>query len=152
MASNFIRDGWALALQPILRTAGYLLPVETEKPNLIPIEPGGKPLDISFDPDPNTSPFAPPPCPYPTIGGDITITHSPAATTDQPPDDVIEFYTATAETHLQRAERGKLMRDNKRDPDTNAWISGDAAMGQLVDSGVALIPMAILTHMGAGDQ
>ena len=38
------------------------------------------------------------------------------------------------------------MRDNKRDPDTKAWISGDKAMGQLVDSGIALIPMAIDPH------
>ena len=50
-ASNFVRDSWAKALQPLLATAGYTLPsseLETEKPDLVPFEPGTKPLDISL--------------------------------------------------------------------------------------------------------
>lgn len=61
MASNYIRDGWARTLQPALVTPGYIRPsakVKTEKPGLCKCTPNARPLDVTFDPDPDSNPLA----------------------------------------------------------------------------------------------
>ena len=71
MTSNFIRDGWALALQPALATCGYIRQsskLETEKLNLCDAAPGVNPLDLSFNPDPDPDPHIATPCRFPTVG------------------------------------------------------------------------------------
>ena len=77
MAHHFIRDGWALALQRVLASAGYILPtakLETEKPHLIDCDLGANPLDLSFNVDPSPLPAAPDPCECSCFGGNVTIT------------------------------------------------------------------------------
>jgi len=149
MAHNFIRDGWATGLQPVVATAGYILPtskLETEKPNLVPCDKGARPFDLSFDIDPHPSATAPVHCPFSTIGGDITITPPVPLSDFSTSDDVIESVAAAAETHLQTRERKKFMRDGKKDTITGELIPGQRVMGDLVRSDVVLIPMAIDPH------
>lgn len=60
MASNYTRDGWAGALQPALAIAGYIHPsakLETEKPGLSRLTLNARPLDLSFDPNPDPDPL-----------------------------------------------------------------------------------------------
>ena len=150
MAHNFIRDGVALALQPILATAGYILPtakVEVEKPHLVQNHPGVKPLDLSFDVDPMHSPDAPSTCPFDTVGWDVTIVPPvPPSPVSGPLVDVIESVTAAAEQHLQSRERMKLNRSGDKDPATGRAIPGDEVMGGILDANAVLIPMAIDPH------
>ena len=77
MAHHFIWDGWTLALQRMLASAGYILPtakLETENPHLIDCNLGANPLDLSFNIDPSPSPAASATCEYACVGGNVTIT------------------------------------------------------------------------------
>ncbi len=79
-AHNFIRDGFANTLGPLLTTAGYLLPSSTLdiEPQLhLPSDPHARPFDLSFNPDPSSPPLINHACPYTTIGFDVTITSPP---------------------------------------------------------------------------
>ncbi len=70
------------------------------------------------------------PCPYTTIGADITITHSlPTASSFDLLDNVISLLTATVNKHLQKFEQRKYMRGNKQDNETNI-IDGDVIIGE----------------------
>ena len=131
MAPNFIQNGWALRLQPVIATAGYTLPsskLETEKLHLVACDMGARPFDLYFDVDPNPSPCAPATCPYTTIGGNVTIPPPVPASDFITSDDVIEFVTAAAESHLQTRERMKFMQASKTGADTGEYITGDHVM------------------------
>ena len=107
MAHNFIRDGWAASLQPVVATVGYILPtskLETEKPHLVPCDKGARPFNLSFDIDPHPSPTAPILCPFSTIGGDVTITPPVPPSDFTTSGDVIESIMAAAKLHLQTHE------------------------------------------------
>ena len=149
MAHNFIRDGWALGLQQVTATTGYILPtskIETEKPHLVACDKGAIPFDLSFDIDPNPSPRAPIPCMYTTIGSNVMITPPVPPSDFTTSDDVIESVTATSESHLQTREQEKVMRDGKKDATTGEYIADKCIMCDLVQTKVVLIPMLIDPH------
>ena len=84
MAHDYCCSGFCAALQKPIATAGYILPtakLELEKANLIDCDKGARPLDVSFHPDLSLDAYAPAPCPFSTVGGDVTIAPSPPATT-----------------------------------------------------------------------
>ena len=102
IAHNFIRDGWALAMQRIIADAGYIRPsakLDTEKGRLLECDPDANPLDLSFDIDPDHSRDAQAPCEYSCFGGNITCT-SPVRASPHPPESLIESVTAAADAHL----------------------------------------------------
>lgn len=149
MAHNIIVDGWAAALQPALALAGHILPtstLSTERANLVECSPCAKPLDLCFDIDPTPSTSDQPPCPYPTIGGDITIAPPIPATPIPDSEDVIETVTAIAATHLQTKERGKYVRPAREDKVTGVKVPGEQVIGQLLDRRIILLAMAIDPH------
>ena len=149
MAHHYIRDGWALALQRVLASAGYIRPtakLETEKPHLIDCDPGASPLDLSFNIDPSPSPAAPATCEYICVGGDVTITPPVLNFNFSQSANVIESVTAAADTQLQKKEKGKLMRESKRDTVTEERIDGDRVIGELIQKNIMLIPMAVDPH------
>ena len=118
MAHHFIWDGWALTLQRVLASAGYILPsakLETEKPHLIDCDLGAAPLDLSFNINLSPSPAAPAACEYICVSGDVTITPPVVNFNFSQSANVIESVTAAADTQLQKKEKGKLMRVSKRD-------------------------------------
>jgi hypothetical protein len=149
---NFLRDNWALALQPALSLAGYISPnthLQTERTNLCPSDPNLRPFDISFDPDFNPTTQNSCNCPFSTIGVDITITHSlkPFAITLTV--DVQQQLTAIADKHLQKSEREKYRRD-KTDVDTNTpsarSIPGDIIIKDLLDANTILLAFTLDPH------
>ena len=148
-AHHHIRDGLLTALQPALAEAGHILPtskLEKEVPGLSRLDPGAKPLDIAFRPDPNPAPDAPEICPFPIVGGDVTIT-SPVPPSDfSHSADAIEFVSAAADVHLQTKEKLKLERRNKYDGVTDEVTTGEDVIGELIDKNIVLIPMAIDPH------
>ena len=76
IAHHYIRDGWVVALQLIIALVGYILPtakLDTEKPHLLRCDHSVKPLDISFNINPFSSPDTPAVYEYACAGGDITI-------------------------------------------------------------------------------
>ena len=87
-------------------------------------------------------------CPYSTCGIDVVITHSRPTLSLARSNDVIETVTAAAERHLQKAERKKLQRDGIDDDDDahTSAVSGDTIIGDLVNKGIVLLPMAIDPH------
>ena len=114
-AHNFIRDGWALALQRTIADAGYIRPsakLHTKKGCLLECDPDANPLDLSFNINPDPSPDAQAPCEYSCFGDDITCT-SPVKASPHPPENVIESVTAAADVLLQDKERLKLMGRGK---------------------------------------
>ena len=146
MAHNLLRDSWATALQPAIAAAGLIHPtskLHTEKANLVDCDPGAAPLDFSFDPDPSTESTHQPPCPFPTIGGDISIVPPTPLTPVSFSEDVISTVTAAADKHLQKRERSKYMRANKTDEQTKLTTRGERVMEELVTKNVVLIPFAI---------
>ena len=108
IAHNIIRDSWALALQLPLSTVGYICSssiLDIEKKNIKTSDITAQPFNISFDPDPTTTDNIYTPCPYTTIGADITIAHSPPiASLFDLLDNVISLLTATVNKHLQKFE------------------------------------------------
>jgi hypothetical protein len=146
MASNYIRDGCAAALQKPLAEAGYILPstkLDTELEGVLDCHAGILPFDLSFRPDPNPAPNAPETCPYAIIGGDVTISSTPPIVNVLGTSDAIETATAAAEKHLQSRERRKLVREKSWNIATNAYVHSEQVMRELVDKETALIPMAI---------
>jgi hypothetical protein len=115
-----IRDGFATTLTPLLSTAGFLLPtskLEVEPLLYLPSDPLTRPFDISFNPDPASPPQANHACPYATIGFDITISSTaPCPSFDPTSSDVTNILSANADSHLQKQERKKLGRNNKKNP------------------------------------
>jgi len=86
------------------------------------------------------------PCPYTTIGADITITHSlHTAPPFEFSENAISSLSAVANKHLQKFERRKFMRCNKRDNNSN-FIAGDAVIGELIRANMILLPFAIDPH------
>jgi hypothetical protein len=86
------------------------------------------------------------PCPYITIGADITITHSPpTASSFDLLDNVISSLTATADKHLQKFKQRKNMHSNKQDNEANI-IDEDVVIGELVKANMVLLPFAINPH------
>ena len=148
-AHNFIVQGLALALQPILSTAGYILPsskLDTERLHLIDCDKGAKPLDLSFQPDPDPSSTAYTPCRFPTCGFDVTIVSTLPDLDLSSSEDVITTVTANADTHLQKKERAKFMRANKKDTVTGELIPGEQVMGEMVRKDFGFCPIAIDAH------
>ena len=147
-AHNFIVNGVADGLQKPLATAGYIQKssnVIVERPHLMPSDLEARPLDLSFEIDPDPTETAPASCPFNIIGGDITITGPPPAKPLSDSVDSIELVTANAEANLQKKERLKLMRDSITDA-FGTTIFGDELIGELVKAGIVLIPMAIDPH------
>lgn len=149
-AHNFIRDGFAATLGPLLTTAGYLLPSSTLdiEPQLhLPSDPHARPFDLSFNPDPSSPPLLNHACPYSTVGFDVTITGPPPQPSFDPASpDVATILTANADSHLQKFEKKKIGRDNKTDPSTGTITIGDTVIGDLHNRNMVLIPMAIDPH------
>ena len=150
MAHNIIRDSWATALQPAIATAGYIshnTKLDKERTNLPITETSARPFDLSFDPDTTTSGTTRTPCPYTTIGFDITITNccKPKSTNDSPKDALSR--SAFADMHLQEAERKKLMRRDRRpDIDFPHGVSGEQTIGELMAANMLLIPFTLDPH------
>jgi len=147
---NIIQDCMATALQPALVTAGYLRPsskLETKKTHIRTSDITAQPLDVSFDPDPMTDDHAHTPCPYTTIGADITIAHSlHNAPSIDFSENAISSLLAVADKHLQKFERRKYMRcTNKRDNNSN-FIAGDVVIGELLRANIIFLPFAIDPH------
>ena len=97
MASNYIRDGFVKALQPVIATCGYIRPaatLETEKKNF----------------DPHTDPTVATPFPFPTVGGDIVISPPPTTPEFKSNKDAYCTITANADSNLRSKERGEFMR------------------------------------------
>ena len=117
-------------MQPALATTGYIRQsskLDIEQQDFKTLDILAQPFDFLFDPDPTTCPATHTPCPYATIGADITIAHSCAATsTFEFLENAIPSLIAIADTHLQKFERKKNVRGNKQDdsPDQNR-IDGD---------------------------
>jgi hypothetical protein len=149
-AHNIIRDSWAEALQPALATAGYIrktTKLDIERKHIKTRDITAQPFDISFDPDPTTTNDIHTHCPYSTIGADITITHSAKPPTFNFSDNVISSVSALADRHLQKFERRKFNRTNKRDVnDTSTSIHGDKVIGDLLQQNMILLPFAIDPH------
>ena len=108
MAQFFIQDGWALGLQHVLVTAGYILStskIKTDKSHWVAYDKGARHSDLSFCINPNPSPHAPTtPYRYTTICGDIMITPPVLPSDFTISDDMIESVTAADELHLQTRE------------------------------------------------
>jgi len=141
-------EGVAAGLQPALATARYVLSstkLELEKPHLLELDSEARPLDLSFQPEPDIDGKAPP-TPYTIIGGDITITppvEVEASTLTN--SDIVglkETLTAAAEHNLQLKEKKKLMRPKVTDA-LGHETHGDILLGDLVKKMIMLIPMAI---------
>jgi hypothetical protein len=149
IAHNIIRDSWESALQPALSTAGYIRSLsilDIEKKNINTSDITAQPFDVSFDPDPTTTDNIHTPCPYTTIGADITIKHSlPTVSLFDLLDNVIFSLTATANKHLKKFNQRKYMHSNKRDNEANI-IDGDTVIGELIKSNMVLLPFAIDPH------
>ena len=151
MAHNIIRDTWAEGLQPALAMAGYIRPtskLDIERSNINTSDTGAQPFDFSFDPDPIISTTHHTPCPYTTIGADITIAHNCKTTyTFEHLENAITSLTAVADKHLQSFESNKLKRRNKRDDSPNHnTIHGDTIIGELLSQNMILLPIAIDPH------
>ena len=76
VASNLIRDGWAITLQRPLADTVYIQPntkLDTEKPHVVKCDPLAHPLDLSFEVDPDPAPTSTAQCEYKTIEGDVPI-------------------------------------------------------------------------------
>jgi hypothetical protein len=146
-AHNIIRDTWAEALQPALATAGYIrntTKIDIERKHIKTRDITAQPFDISFDPDPSISDTTHIQCPYLTIGADITITNSNVMSPTLNSLDDVSSVTAFADAHLQRFEKRKLNRINKKDAnDNNTTISGDQVIGDLLHQNMILLPFAI---------
>jgi hypothetical protein len=116
-AHNIIQDSWASAVQCALSTVGYICSLsnlEIEKKNINTSDITAQPFDISFDPDLMTTDNVHIPCPYTTIGADITIPHSPpTASLFGLLDYAVSSLMATANKHLQKLEQRKYMCGNK---------------------------------------
>jgi hypothetical protein len=149
-AHNFIRDGFATTLGPLLTTAGYLLPnssVDVEPQLHLPSDPHARPFDLSFNPDPCSPPLINHACPYTTIGFDVTITSPPPCPSFDPTShDVTTILTANADSHLQKYEKKKIGRDNKTDQTTGTMTIGDTVIGDLHTRNMLLIPLALDPH------
>ncbi len=119
-AHNAIWDGFATALAPLLSTAGFLLPtskLEVESLLYLPSDPLARPFEISFNPDPASPPQANQACPYTTIGFDITISSTaPCPSFDPTSSNVTNILSTNADSHLQKQERKKRGRNNKKKP------------------------------------
>ena len=152
VSHNIVRDSCAKALQPALSQAGYIRPssqLEIEKKHIKTRDISALPFDVSFDPDPTITDNTHTHCPYSTIGADITITHSASTpSTFDISENAISSATAFADKHIQRFERKKYMRNNKKldatDPSTR--INGDAVIGDLLQQNMILLPFAIDPH------
>ena len=60
-----------------IATVGYIIQtskIETEILHVAVCDKGARPIDLSFDIDPDPFPSAPEPCLYVVIGGNITFT------------------------------------------------------------------------------
>ncbi|KAL7539682.1 hypothetical protein ACHAWF_006483, partial [Thalassiosira exigua] len=71
MAHNYMRDGFAVALQAPLATAGFILSttkLEKERTGLIGSNPDLKPLDMSFRPEPAAEQAQAIECPHTHVG------------------------------------------------------------------------------------
>jgi hypothetical protein len=153
LAHNFIRDNWAINLQPAIALAGYIIPtapLQTERPNLTPNNISARPFDFSFDPDPHPTNLNVCSCPYSIVGADITIAHSKSSPPIKLTADVQQKLTAAADTHLQEFERRKYMRDKSTvgEPNTTTHrtIPGEVIIKDLLDGNTILIPIAIDPH------
>ena len=151
LVHNLIRDTWATALQPALSIAGYIRSntrLDMERTNLPISDISAQPFDISFDPDPLTCTTTHTPCPYTTVGADITVTHcSKEPSTIDTSENAISFFSANADKHLQNAERKKLMRPNRRpDSDFQHGLPGEQTIGELINENMVLIPIALDPH------
>ena len=150
IAHHFIQDGWALALQRVLASAGHILPtakLEMEKPHLIDCDLGANPLDLSFNINPSPSLAAPATCEYTCVDGDVMITPPPVEHFDSSKSvNVIESVTAAANMQLQRKEKGKFMQESKRDMVTKEWIDSNRVIGELIQKLIMLITMAVDPH------
>ena len=148
MAHDIIKRGSVAILKRLLVSAKLLLPasaVTEEKKNLVPACPGLRPLDVSFSPDPNLDDPTVPQCPYSDIGVDYTIT-GPQVSSSSSHTDVPSQVTAIAELHLQKKERGKLLRPGKADLYMQMSLTGKDVIRSLNDKGIVLIPAAIDPH------
>jgi hypothetical protein len=150
MAHNIIRDSWMTALQPALATAGYInqtSKLDKERTDLPISETSARPFDISFDPDLTTNGPNHTPCPYTTIGADITITGSCAAISTVDSSGHVLSHSANADLHLQEFERKKLMRrDRSPDIDYPHGITGEQTIGELLLANMLLLPFALDPH------
>ncbi len=132
-----------MALQPAICSSSIL---DIEKKNINTSDITAQPFDISFGPDPTTTDNIHTPCPYTTLGADITIAHSlPTASLFDLLDNVISSLTATANKHLQKFEQRKYMCSNKQDNEANI-IDGDVVIGKLIKANMVLIPFALDPH------
>ena len=108
MAHHFIYNGWALALQRVIATAGYILPaakLKTEMHHLLYYNLGANPLDLSFNIVLRPSPAAPATCEYACIGGNITITPLVEPFDISGSVNIIESITTAADEHLQKNQK-----------------------------------------------
>lgn len=148
--SDFIRDGWVIALQLALSTVGYirLIALESKKPNLVSCEPGAKPLNISFEPNPDPDPLHPRSHPFlfPAVGGDIVIAPPTKQPAIQHTQNVITTATDAFEANLQIKELRKLMWSADTMPDSDEKIPGERVIGELVNKSIVLIPRGVDPH------
>jgi hypothetical protein len=148
-AHHHIRDGLLTALQPALAEAGHIhatSKLERELPRLSRLDPGAKPLDIAFRPDPNPASDAPEPCPFSIVGGDVTITSSAPPSDFSNSADAIQLVSAAADLHMQKKEKLKLERRNNYDRATEEVTLGEDVISELIDKKIVLIPLAVDPH------
>jgi hypothetical protein len=110
----------------------------------LPSNPNAYPFNIAFDPDPTLLPNVTHPCPYTSIGADITISCPSLCTNfDLNSPDVFNILLANADMHLQVYKKQKLNRGNKHDPTTGTTIPSNAIIGNILHNSMTLIPFAI---------
>ena len=139
-------------LQRILAEAGVINKFSTldkERCGLIQEAPTLRPLDMSFSPDPSLNFPETPQYSFAYGGYDVTITSPqliPTFFRNEPID-----YTAKAEAHIQKAERGKSLRAGIEADDVNKHnMLGEQIIQHMLDSNLFLIPIAIDPHSSWG--
>jgi hypothetical protein len=121
-----------------------MIKLDIERKHIKSRDTTAQPFDISFDPDHSMSESTHIQCPYLTIGADITIANSNAIVPSLNSLDDVSSVAAFADAHLQRFEKRKFNRINKKDAnDNNTTISGDQVIGDLLHQNLILLPFAI---------
>ncbi len=86
------------------------------------------------------------PCPYTTIGADITVTSSCAAISTNDSSRDAPSRLASANLHLQEAKRKKLRRDRGPDVDYPHGVEGEQTIGELMAANMLMIPFTLDPH------
>lgn len=114
------------------------------------LAPNARPLDLSLDPDPGPLHPHSSPCPFPTVGGDITITLPTEPALFFNSEDFIETVTANTKANLQTKERSKFMHAAEKASESSPNILGERIMGELMRANVVLLPLVVTRWASGG--